>query len=167
MIPADVFYAGLFKVAAAAAGFLTDSSGRVLLVKPGYRDHWGWPGGHIDEGESPEAACGRELAEELGLTRQVGRLLVVQWVPPLDDRPIPLVHFLFDCGTFDDGTGEDGTGEDGTRVVLQEEELDDYGFFTAEQAASLMPAYLVARLTAAQRARATGETVYLPVSVAE
>ncbi|MEV5743640.1 NUDIX hydrolase [Microbispora rosea] len=162
MIPADVFYAGLFKVAAAAAGFLTDSSGRVLLVKPGYRDHWGWPGGHIDEGESPEAACGRELAEELGLTRQVGRLLVVQWVPPLDDRPIPLVHFLFDCGTFDDGTGEDGT-----RVVLQEEELDDYGFFTAEQAASLMPAYLVARLTAAQRARATGETAYLPVSVAE
>ncbi|GIH46397.1 ADP-ribose pyrophosphatase YjhB, NUDIX family [Microbispora rosea] len=162
MIPADVFYAGLFKVAAAAAGFLTDSSGRVLLVKPGYRDHWGWPGGHIDEGESPEAACGRELAEELGLTRQVGRLLVVQWVPPLDDRPIPLVHFLFDCGTF-----EDGTGEDGTMVVLQEEELDDYGFFTAEQAASLMPAYLVARLTAAQRARATGETVYLPVSVAE
>ncbi|MBB2744779.1 UNVERIFIED_ORG: 8-oxo-dGTP pyrophosphatase MutT (NUDIX family) [Microbispora rosea subsp. rosea] len=162
MIPADTFYAGLFKVAAAAAGFLTDSSGRVLLVKPGYRDHWGWPGGHIDEGESPEAACGRELAEELGLTRPVGRLLVVQWVPPLDDRPIPLVHFLFDCGTFEDGTGEDGTG-----VVLQEEELDDYGFFTAEQAASVMPAYLVARLTAAQRARATGETVYLPAAVAE
>ncbi|KAB8185934.1 NUDIX domain-containing protein [Microbispora catharanthi] len=162
MIPADTFYAGLFKVAAAAAGFLTDSSGRVLLVKPGYRDHWGWPGGHIDEGESPEVACGRELAEELGLTRPVGRLLVVQWVPPLDDRPIPLVHFLFDCGTFEDGTGEDGTG-----VVLQEEELDDYGFFTAEQAASVMPAYLVARLTAAQRARATGETVYLPAAVAE
>lgn len=82
---------------------------------------------------------------------------MVQWVPPLDDRPIPLVHFLFDCGTFEDGTG----------VVLQEEELDDYGFFTAEQAATLMPAYLVARLRAAQRARATGETVYLPVTVAE
>lgn len=159
MIPADAFYAGLFKVAAAAAGFLTDSSGRVLLVKPGYRDHWGWPGGHIDEGESPEAACGRELAEELGITRPVGRLLVVQWVPPRDDRPIPLVHFLFDCGTVEDGTD--------VKVVLQEEELDDYGFFTAEDAASLMPAYLVARLTAAQRARRTGETVYLPASVAE
>lgn len=159
MIPADAFYAGLFKVAAAAAGFLTDSSGRVLLVKPGYRDHWGWPGGHIDEGESPEAACGRELAEELGITRPVGRLLVVQWVPPRDDRPIPLVHFLFDCGTVEDGTD--------VKVVLQEEELDDYGFFTAEEAASLMPAYLVARLTAAQRARRTGETVYLPASVAE
>ncbi|MEN3537957.1 NUDIX hydrolase [Microbispora sp. ZYX-F-249] len=157
MIPADAFYAGLFKVAAAAAGFITDTSDRVLLVKPGYRDHWGWPGGHVDEGESPEAACRRELAEELGLTRPVGRLLVVQWVPPLDDRPIPLVHFLFDCGTFRDGAG----------VVLQQEELDDYGFFTADQAASLMPAYLVARLTAAQRARDTGETVYLPAAVAE
>lgn len=157
MIPADAFYAGLFKVAAAAGGFVTDPSGRVLLVKPGYRDHWGWPGGHIDEGETPEEACGRELAEELGLTRPVGRLLVVHWVPPLDDRPIPLVHFLFDCGTFEDGMG----------VALQEEELDDYGFFTAEEAAALMPAYLVARLEAAQRARATGETVYLPAAVAE
>lgn len=157
MIPADVFYASLFKVAAAAAGFITDASGRVLLVKPGYRDHWGWPGGHVDEGESPETACGRELLEELGLVLPVGRLLVVQWVPPLDDRPVPLVHFLFDCGTV----------EDGLSVVLQEEELDDYGFFTAEEAVPLLPAYLVARLTAARRARETGTTAYLGAAAVE
>ncbi|MEW9527547.1 NUDIX domain-containing protein [Microbispora sp. NPDC049125] len=151
MIPADVFYAGLHKVVAAAAGFITDPSGRVLLVKPNYRDHWGWPGGHVDEGESPEAACGREVLEELGLTTDVGRLLVVQWVPPLDDRPVPLVHFLFDCGTVNDGAS----------VVLQAEELEGYGFFTAEEAGSLMPSYLVARLLAAESARASGTTVYL------
>ncbi|MCT9932324.1 NUDIX hydrolase [Planotetraspora sp. A-T 1434] len=151
MIPADVFYAGLNKVVAAAAGFMTDPSGRVLLVKPNYRDHWGWPGGHVDEGESPEEACGRELLEELGLTPPVGRLLVVHWVPPLDDRPIPLVHFLFDCGTVADGDG----------VVLQAEELDAYGFFTAEEAAGIMPSYLTARLAAAERARAARTTVYI------
>jgi 8-oxo-dGTP diphosphatase len=151
VIPAEAFYAGLSKVLAAAAGFITDPSGRVLLVKPGYRDHWGWPGGHVDEGEAPDAACGREVLEELGLTPKVGRLLVLQWVPPADDRPIPLVHFLFDCGTIDNGDG----------IVLQAEELDDYGFFTAEEAAGLMPSYLVARLTAAQAARADGSTVYL------
>ncbi|WP_327049039.1 NUDIX hydrolase [Microbispora sp. NBC_01189] len=157
MIPAEAFYAGLFKVAAAAAGFVTDPSGRVLLVKRGYRDHWGWPGGHVDEGESPEEACHRELAEELSLVRPVGRLLVVHWVPPIDDRPVPLVHFLFDCGVVEDGAG----------MVLQEEELEDYGFFTAEQAAPLLPAYLLARLTAAERARESGTTEYLGGSVLE
>ncbi|WP_218004705.1 NUDIX domain-containing protein [Microtetraspora niveoalba] len=151
MIPPDVFYAGLHKVVAAAAGFITDPEGRVLLVKPNYRDHWGWPGGHVDEGESPEAACGRELREELGLSLPVGPLLVVNWVDPLDDRPIPLVHFLFDCGTLADGDG----------VVLQEEELDGFGFFTAREADALMPSYLSARLHAAQAARTAGSVVYL------
>ncbi len=151
MIPPDVFYAGLHKVIAAAAGFITDSEGRVLLVKPNYRDHWGWPGGHVDEGESPEAACGRELREELGLSLPVGPLLVVNWVDPLDDRPMPLVHFLFDCGTLADGDG----------IVLQEEELDGFGFFTAREADALMPSYLAARLRAAQAARTAGTVVYL------
>lgn len=151
MIPADVFYTQLHKVIPAAAGFITDPSGKVLLVKPNYRDHWGWPGGHVDEGESPEAACARELGEELGLSRRVGRLLVVQWVPPLTDRPFPLVHFLFDCGTLaDDGS-----------VVLQAEELDAYGFFTSEEAVSLIPSYLMDRLEAAEDARSAGTVVYL------
>jgi 8-oxo-dGTP diphosphatase len=151
VIPADVFYAGLNKVVAAAAGFITDPSGRVLLVKPNYRDHWGWPGGLVDEGESPDAACGREILEELSLEPQVGRLLVVHWVPPVDDRPIPLVHFLFDCGTVVDGTS----------IVLQAEELEGYGFFTPEEAASIMPSYLSARLIAAADARASGTTAYI------
>ncbi|MEZ0076567.1 NUDIX domain-containing protein [Planotetraspora sp. GP83] len=151
MIPADVFYAELNKVVAGACGFITDPSGRVLLVKPNYRDHWGWPGGHVDEGELPEEACGRELLEELGLAPPVGRLLVVHWVPPLGDRPIPLVHFLFDCGTVADGDS----------VVLQAEELDGYGFFTADEAAGIMPPYLMAQLAAAERARAAGTTAYI------
>jgi 8-oxo-dGTP pyrophosphatase MutT (NUDIX family) len=151
MIPVEAFYAGLHKVAAAAAGFVTDSSGRVLLVKPNYRDYWGWPGGHIDEGETPEMACSREMQEELGVTPKVGRLLTVHWVPPFDGRPVPLVHFMFDCGTM--------TG--GETFVLQQEELDDYGFFTAEEAGSMMPPFLIARLRAAQDARQTGATFYL------
>ncbi|MBP2707454.1 NUDIX hydrolase [Microbispora sp. RL4-1S] len=151
MIPADAFYAGLPKVVAAAAAFITELSGRVLLVKPTYRDHWGWPGGHVDEGEAPEEACRREVLEELALRPDVGRLLVVQWVPPLDDRPVPLVNFLFDCGTVTDGSG----------VALQAEELEGFGFFTADEAASLMPPHLVVRLVTAQQARAARTTRYL------
>ncbi|WP_305798235.1 NUDIX domain-containing protein [Micromonospora sp. D93] len=56
---------------------LVDPSGAVLLqhrdedaaVSPG---QWSLPGGHIEPGESPEAAARRELLEETGLT--VGKL---------------------------------------------------------------------------------------------
>jgi 8-oxo-dGTP pyrophosphatase MutT (NUDIX family) len=155
LIDADVYYAQLNKILAGSGAFFTDPSDRVLLVKPNYRDHWGWPGGHVDPGESPDVACAREVEEELGLKSPVGRLLVVQWVPPLEDRPYPLVHFLFDCGTVSDGE----------RIVLQAEELDGYGFFSPEEAGSMMPAYLVTRLRAAIEARKTGVTAYLPPHV--
>ncbi len=52
-MPADVFYAQLHRVIPAAAGFVTDAEGRVLLVKPNYRELWGWPGGHVDERRDP------------------------------------------------------------------------------------------------------------------
>jgi 8-oxo-dGTP diphosphatase len=151
VIPANAFYAGLHKVIPASGGFITDPDGKVLLVKPNYRDHWGWPGGHVDEGERPEEGCAREIREELGLTLPVGRLLVTHWVSPFDDRPYPLIHFLFDCGTIADGSG----------ILLQAEELDGYGFFTADEAVTLMPSFLVARLQAAQDARKSGATTYL------
>ncbi|GAA1270739.1 NUDIX hydrolase [Sphaerisporangium rubeum] len=150
-LPADVFYARLNKNVAAAGALITDPEGRVLLVKPNYRDHWGWPGGHVDEHETPDQACAREVTEEVGLTLPVGRLLVVHWVAPYDDRPIPLIHFLFDCGQIP-------TGE---QIILQEEELDEYRFFPPAEAADLLPAHLARRLLASLTARSQGTTIYL------
>ncbi|MFC4591612.1 NUDIX domain-containing protein [Sphaerisporangium corydalis] len=149
-ISPDDFYEKINKTVAAAGALITDPAGRVLLVKPNYRDHWGWPGGHVDEGETPERACAREVTEELGLRLRVGRLLGVHWVPPFPDRPLPLVHFLFDCGTVP------GAGD----IVLQEEELDECGFFDEDQARDLMPPYLVRRLHEALAVR-PGGTYYL------
>jgi 8-oxo-dGTP diphosphatase len=37
--------------------------------------------GYVDAGESPAAACRRELREELGIDRQPQRLLVMEWAP--------------------------------------------------------------------------------------
>ncbi|WP_214410076.1 NUDIX domain-containing protein [Sphaerisporangium fuscum] len=150
-IPPDEFYARINKTLAGAGAFITDPEGRVLFVKPNYRDHWLWPGGHVDEGEFPEQACAREVTEELGLTLPVGRLLGVHWVPPFRDRPLPLVHFLFDCGTL----------RDGEAIVLQEEELDEFAFLDVAQAETRMPSYLVTRLRAAIAARNDGTTFYL------
>ena len=37
--------------------------------------------------ESPQAACRREVIEELGLDRPVGRILALDWVPSHPERP--------------------------------------------------------------------------------
>jgi 8-oxo-dGTP diphosphatase len=42
-----------------------DAAGRVLLVKPTYKNGWEIPGGYVDAGESPRAAAAREVKEEL------------------------------------------------------------------------------------------------------
>ncbi|HWO89214.1 MAG TPA: NUDIX domain-containing protein, partial [Gemmatimonadales bacterium] len=42
----------------------------VLLIRDSYRN-WGFPKGHIEEGEDPVAAAIREVAEETRLTELV------------------------------------------------------------------------------------------------
>jgi 8-oxo-dGTP diphosphatase len=64
----------------AAAGVLFVDGGRVLLVEPSYKQHWDIPGGIVEPGESPRDAAAREVKEELGLTVEPGRLLVVDAV---------------------------------------------------------------------------------------
>ena len=51
----------------AAGALFLDAEGRVLLVHPTYKDTWDIPGGYVERGESPAAACRREVLEELGI----------------------------------------------------------------------------------------------------
>jgi 8-oxo-dGTP diphosphatase len=47
-----------------AAGIaIRDPGGRILLVRPTYKDGWDIPGGYVEPGESPAEACRRELKE--------------------------------------------------------------------------------------------------------
>ena len=50
-----------------AIGLVTDGSGRLLLVRPTYRQGWLPPGGFLGRGEVPTEALRREVQEELGL----------------------------------------------------------------------------------------------------
>ncbi|MBV9382184.1 MAG: NUDIX hydrolase [Streptosporangiaceae bacterium] len=135
-----------------AAALITDPAGRVLLVKPNYREHWSLPGGILEEGEPPHVGCAREVTEELGLTLPLGRLLAIDWAGPEGERPRPVVAFVFDGGALIDGSD----------IVLQESELDAFRFVPPDEAAEYLPAHMARRVAGALRGRASGAAVYLP-----
>jgi 8-oxo-dGTP diphosphatase len=146
------WYASLPTIYVSACMLLTDHDDRVLLVKPNYRSYWAIPGGIVDDGEPPHECARREVAEELGLDATLGELLVVDWAPPLGDRPRPMMNFIFDGGTIDNPA----------RIQLQTEELDDARFWAWDEAATKLPAATSARIPAARTARKNRRTIYLP-----
>ncbi|MGQ0631950.1 MAG: NUDIX domain-containing protein [Sporichthyaceae bacterium] len=82
-----------------AAGVLFfDEDGRVLLVKPTYKEGWDIPGGYVNIGETPRQAAVREVKEELGLDIELGEPLVIDWAPHPDEGD--KILFVFDGGTL-------------------------------------------------------------------
>src|SRR4051812_37056562 len=121
----------------AAGALIRDAEGRILLVKPTYKDGWDIPGGYVEPRESPAAACRRELREELGLDRQPGRLLLVDWAPHPDEGDKLL--FVFDGGTLSAASDVEPDGR----------EVGEIRFFDISDFESLMPSRLVRRITTA------------------
>ena len=57
-----------------------DVDGRLLMLRHSYgSNRWGWPGGVAEAEEPPRATARREVEEEIGLVREPGPLLVVDW----------------------------------------------------------------------------------------
>lgn len=121
----------------AAGAIFVHADGRVMLVHPTYKDTWDIPGGYVEHGESPAAACRREVHEELGLDREPHRLSAVDWAP--HEREGDKLLFVFDCGPL---------GDDEARIHLDGSELDRWEWV----AASDLDRYLIPRL--AKRVRA-------------
>lgn len=59
---------------------LPDHAPQFLLIKDSY-DNWGFPKGHLEDGESPAEAALRETEEETGLSDLVlqGPIRVIDW----------------------------------------------------------------------------------------
>lgn len=135
------YIAGLPRVISGAAALFRDAEGRVLLVEPNYREGWALPGGTIesDDGETPRQGARRETLEEIGLDRELGRLLAVDWVHGTG-RP-PLVAYLYDGGTL--------TEEDLRAIRLQEEELLSWRLVPREELTAHLPGALGRRVLAA------------------
>ncbi|GAA0533634.1 NUDIX hydrolase [Paractinoplanes ferrugineus] len=82
----------------AAGAVFRDAGGRIMMVRTSYKDAWEIPGGMVEDGETPSAACEREVREELGLEISVGQALIVDWAPHPTQGDKLL--FVFDGGTL-------------------------------------------------------------------
>ena len=110
----------LFHVFVAAVIF--DQDKKILLVKLTYqRFHpWGLPGGGLDHGEVPENGVIREVWEEMGLTVEIEKLLLVKtW------RPDKLALYYL-CTT------KDGT-------FHPSDEVSEYGYFSLDELPDVGP----------------------------
>ena len=81
------------------AAALLRNDGRILLQKrPDGRSMaglWEFPGGKLEEGETPESALVRELSEELAITIDRANLLPACFASAaVDDRPLLLMLYI-------------------------------------------------------------------------
>ena len=138
----------------AAAVLLFDEQDRVLLVDPVYKPGWEFPGGVVEEGESPRDAAVREVAEELGLAVPATRLrlLLTDWEPHRGPRSGGL-RLVFDGGTL--------SAEQREQLALPEDELRGWRFMAREEWTALLPENKRARLDAALRCRRESRVGYL------
>jgi 8-oxo-dGTP diphosphatase len=130
----------------------TSVDSRVLLVEPTYKEYWEVPGGCVEVDESPYAAAMREVKEELGLVVRPGRLLVVDWVPPRENRTEG-VMFLYAGGLL--------STKDENAIYLPAAELRHWAWSTRTECDARLSRLLARRVAAALRALQNGEIFYL------
>jgi 8-oxo-dGTP diphosphatase len=151
-MPPDVYVASLARKRMAAGALCRDRAGRVLLVEPVYRDTWDLPGCAVEAEESPQAACRREVAEELGLDRPAGRVLALDWVPSRPERPEGLI-VVYDGGVL--------AANDIGAIVVQQEELAGYAFVRPDQVPNRVTPLVARRIAACLKALAAGTVASL------
>ncbi len=89
----------MVKLLLVAAGALIDRDGRVLLARRPPNDPlaglWEFPGGKINEGETPEACLVRELKEELDIDTQAACLAPIAFAShPMEDCHLLMPLFV-------------------------------------------------------------------------
>ena len=128
-----------------AGALIFDSTGRLLILKPTYKEGWTIPGGVMEaDGETPWDACRREVREECGIDVRAGRLACTDFRPARPGRPGG-IRYLFDCGRADDAAL--------AAITLQPAEIAEYRLASLDTALTLLRPAIRRRVRAATRRR--------------
>ena len=103
---------------------------RFFATQRGYgewKDYWEFPGGKIEEGETPEEALQREIREELDTEIDVGRKITTV------EYDYPSFHLSMECFLATVVEGKLVLKEHEAAKWLQREELDSVGWLPADR----------------------------------
>ncbi len=145
------WYAALPVTIAAAGVLFFDDDAQVMLVRTTYKDDWDIPGGviEVNHGETPLETARREVAEELGLEVEIGRLMAIDVIPASTDRR-PLIAFIFDGGTLN--------ADELAKIQFLDNEIAETRFCAPSEIDALTLPPLARRLRASISARSATET---------
>jgi 8-oxo-dGTP diphosphatase len=132
-----------------------DRLGRILLVKPTYKEEWELPGGAAEEGESPLRTCQREIKEELGLELVPECLVAIDYREPIPDRRGSALRFVFSGGVLDEAEVE--------AIRLDSTELSDFRFVSIDELSSHDTPVMARRLRSIIESQTSG-LLYLETS---
>lgn len=104
-----------------------------LLIRDSY-DNWGFPKGHLEPGERPEAAAAREVLEETGLAELAvrGEIETIDWYFRFRGRLIHKVCHFFLMETAHEATSpQRAEGITACRWVPYDEAIDAVSYANA------------------------------------
>ncbi|MEV6905963.1 NUDIX hydrolase [Amycolatopsis sp. NPDC051071] len=135
----------------AAGVLIRDHAGRVLFISPTYKPFLDIPGGLTEDEESPLAACYREVREELGIDLQIGRLLLIDWMPTHGVWR-DSIQLIFDGGVLSD--------EQILAIRPAADEVSRFEFLYADAAKQRLRPSMARRVEVAHRALLDGSAQY-------
>lgn len=105
---------------------IENEAGEALIVKASYKQHWTFPGGLVDPGESPLEAAVRETHEEVGIQLNPSDV-VFAWVAHRRSRVADSYQFVFRATVPYTGA---------QLIALQPAEIDEYAFVSKDEVRS-------------------------------
>ena len=134
------FYGSLPTKHVGAGCLFCDELGRVLLVKPVYKEPWEIPGGGVEADESPLVACVREVREELDFHLRHAGLRAVDYRRTVEGVRGDALRFVFVGGVLSE--------EDTAGFHLQTSELAEWRFVNLEDLGSYVTPVMARRIRA-------------------
>ena len=109
-----------------SCGCVIIKKGKVLLVYEHRWEYWGFPKGHVEEGETEEETAIREVKEEVGLKPHIYKDYRYTAHYPIENNTIDKEVVFFLASVDED------------ILVNQEGEIDMSGWFTEKEAEKIL-----------------------------
>jgi ADP-ribose pyrophosphatase YjhB (NUDIX family) len=146
------YLASLPKKIMGAGCLFFNSEGKILVVKPVYKDTWNLPGGVVEANESPQNSCIREVREEIGIEVKLERLLCIDYTSK-NKEAIESLQFIFFGGIL--------APEKISEIKIATDEISAYQFLPPKQALTLVSQTLARRITQCLTISDRNTTLYL------